>query len=86
MGTSTLKKMGYQNVFNLGSYGRAEKILGVQATNRPGAVAEVIGGRDLTGRPELGQRQETQELRHRRAGTLTLELLQVQRPLKDSDP
>lgn len=28
MGTSVLKKMGYQNVFNLGSYGRAEKILG----------------------------------------------------------
>jgi phage shock protein E len=27
MGTSALKKMGYQNVFNLGSYGRAEKIL-----------------------------------------------------------
>ena len=27
-GTSALKKMGYQHVFNLGSYGRAEKILG----------------------------------------------------------
>jgi phage shock protein E len=27
MGASALKKMGYQNVFNLGSYGRAEKIL-----------------------------------------------------------
>ena len=27
MGTSALKRMGYQNVFNLGSYGRAEKIL-----------------------------------------------------------
>jgi phage shock protein E len=28
MGTSTLRKMGYQHVFNLGSYGRAEKIVG----------------------------------------------------------
>ncbi len=28
MGTSTLKKMGYQHVFNLGSYGQAEGILG----------------------------------------------------------
>ena len=27
MGEATLKKMGYRNVFNLGSYGRAEKIL-----------------------------------------------------------
>ena len=27
MGASALKKMGYQNVFNLGSYGRAERIL-----------------------------------------------------------
>lgn len=27
-GTSALKKMGYQHVFNLGSYERAEKILG----------------------------------------------------------
>jgi phage shock protein E len=27
MGTAMLKKMGYRNVFNLGSYGRAEKIL-----------------------------------------------------------
>ncbi len=27
MGTTMLKKMGYRNVFNLGSYGRAEKIL-----------------------------------------------------------
>jgi phage shock protein E len=26
-GEATLKKMGYHNVFNLGSYGRAEKIL-----------------------------------------------------------
>ena len=26
-GEATLKKMGYRNVFNLGSYGRAEKIL-----------------------------------------------------------
>ena len=30
MRTSALKKLGYQNVFNLGSYGRAEKILGAQ--------------------------------------------------------
>ena len=30
MGTSMLKKMGYRNVFNLGSYGRAEEILGAQ--------------------------------------------------------
>jgi phage shock protein E len=28
MGTSALKKMGYQHVFNLGSYGQAEAILG----------------------------------------------------------
>jgi phage shock protein E len=27
-GTAMLKEMGYRNVFNLGSYGRAEKILG----------------------------------------------------------
>jgi phage shock protein E len=27
MGTAMLKKMGYRNVFNLGSYRRAEKIL-----------------------------------------------------------
>jgi len=27
-GASTLKKMGYQHVFNLGSYGQAETILG----------------------------------------------------------
>jgi hypothetical protein len=27
MGTSTLKRMGYQHVFNLGSYGRARKIV-----------------------------------------------------------
>jgi phage shock protein E len=30
MGTARLKKMGYRNVFNLGSYGRAEKILAAQ--------------------------------------------------------
>jgi phage shock protein E len=30
MGTSALKKMGYHNVFNLGSYGRAGKIVGAQ--------------------------------------------------------
>jgi phage shock protein E len=28
MGTSSLKEIGYQNVFNLGSYSRAEEILG----------------------------------------------------------
>jgi phage shock protein E len=28
MGKSALKRLGYRNVFNLGSYGRAEKILG----------------------------------------------------------
>jgi phage shock protein E len=27
MGTSALKKLGYRNVLNLGSYGRADKIL-----------------------------------------------------------
>ena len=27
MGKSALKRLGYRNVFNLGSYGRAEKIL-----------------------------------------------------------
>ena len=31
MGTAMLKKMGYRNVFNLGSYGRAEKILAAHA-------------------------------------------------------
>ena len=31
MGAAMLKKMGYRNVFNLGSYGRAEKILGAQS-------------------------------------------------------
>jgi phage shock protein E len=30
MGKGMLKKMGYRNVFNLGSYGRAEKILAAQ--------------------------------------------------------
>ena len=34
MGTSTLKKLGYQHVFNLGSYGRAEEIVGSQAEVR----------------------------------------------------
>ena len=29
-GEATLKKMGYRNVFNLGSYSRAEEILGAQ--------------------------------------------------------
>ena len=33
-GTGLLKKMGYQNVFNLGSYGRAETILGAPAEVR----------------------------------------------------
>ena len=31
MGTSTLKKMGYRNVLNLGSYGSAEKVLGAKS-------------------------------------------------------
>ena len=31
MGTAMLKKMGYRNVFNLGSYGRAEKLLAAHA-------------------------------------------------------
>ncbi len=31
MGKTMLRKMGYRNVFNLGSYGRAEKILRVQS-------------------------------------------------------
>jgi phage shock protein E len=34
MGTSTLKKLGYQHVFNLGSYGRAERIVGVPGKPR----------------------------------------------------
>ncbi len=29
LGTSTLKKLGYHHVFNLGSYGRAQKVLGM---------------------------------------------------------
>ncbi len=28
MGTGVLKKLGYQHVFNLGSYGRAQKVIG----------------------------------------------------------
>jgi rhodanese-related sulfurtransferase len=31
MGKSALKRLGYRNVFNLGSYGRAEKILAAQS-------------------------------------------------------
>ena len=31
MGKSQLKKLGYRNVFNLGSYGRAERIVGAQS-------------------------------------------------------
>jgi phage shock protein E len=31
MGKAQLKKLGYRNVFNLGSYGRAEKILGAHS-------------------------------------------------------
>ena len=31
LGKGMLKKMGYRNVFNLGSYGRAEKILAAQS-------------------------------------------------------
>jgi phage shock protein E len=34
MGTSTLKKLGYQHVFNLGSYGRAEEIVGTRVEVR----------------------------------------------------
>ena len=34
MGKASLRKMGYPNVFNLGSYGRAAKILGPH--NEPG--------------------------------------------------
>ena len=30
IGTGALRKLGYQHVFNLGSYGRAEKIVGAQ--------------------------------------------------------
>jgi hypothetical protein len=30
MGKAMLRKMGYPNVFNLGSYGRADRILGAQ--------------------------------------------------------
>jgi len=30
MGASTLRRMGYQRVFNLGSYGRAKRIVGAQ--------------------------------------------------------
>ena len=30
MGKASLRKMGYRNAFNLGSYGRAEKLLGAQ--------------------------------------------------------
>jgi phage shock protein E len=33
MGKAQLKKMGYRNVFNLGSYGRAERILEAQGGN-----------------------------------------------------
>ena len=31
MGKAQLKKLGYRNVFNLGSYGRAERIVGAQS-------------------------------------------------------
>jgi phage shock protein E len=31
MGKATLRKMGYRHVFNLGSYGRAARILGTQS-------------------------------------------------------
>ena len=30
IGTRTLRRLGYQHVFNLGSYGRAEGILGAR--------------------------------------------------------
>ena len=32
MGKAMLRKMGYRNVFNLGSYGRAARTLGAQST------------------------------------------------------
>ncbi len=35
LGTSTLRKLGYQHVFNLGSYGRAQKILEAAGDLRP---------------------------------------------------
>ena len=35
MGAGALRRMGYQHVFNLGSYGRAEKIVG-SGTHPPG--------------------------------------------------
>jgi phage shock protein E len=31
IGKAQLKKLGYRNVFNLGSYGRAERIVGAQS-------------------------------------------------------
>ena len=31
IGKTLIKKLGYRNVFNLGSYGRAKKILGMQS-------------------------------------------------------
>ena len=34
IGKASLRKLGYRNVFNLGSYGRAEKILGDQSQVR----------------------------------------------------
>ena len=34
VGKGMLRRMGYRNVFNLGSYGRAEKILGAPAKVR----------------------------------------------------
>jgi len=34
LGKGMLRRMGYRNVFNLGSYGRAEKILGAPAKVR----------------------------------------------------
>jgi phage shock protein E len=34
VGKGMLRRMGYRNVFNLGSYGRAEKILGAPAEVR----------------------------------------------------
>ena len=51
MGTAMLKKMGYRNVFNLGSYGRAAGILG----SRNGSSIPLEGGPGRPGRCENHQ-------------------------------
>ena len=38
MGKAMLRKMGYRHVFNLGSYGREESIVGAQNGTREGPV------------------------------------------------